>query len=169
MEKKNPEIICCYDLLPRILLARDDLDFLLATLKAAGFTLKIEDDDFVFENLDELAAKRGFRPQKFEIKAEFLAEGLHFAYSLSVSFDSGFTHLDMSGTAPVRGVYLELLHYLRDRPHRWWVRGALTLRPKHDSFLRRNAERLALLGIGSLIGGLISYLVQAFVRSGRAP
>jgi hypothetical protein len=157
------------DFLSRTRITRDDLDFIVASLKTANLVVAIQDNDFAFDSLEELTEKRGLHPTEFEISAEPPPESNRFLDSLSLTFRSGFIHVHCWGQGSLRPTYLELLHYLNGRPKRWSFRGSLTLRRAHDSFLHRNMERVVLLVIGSLVGGVITYVFQTLARVEKGP
>lgn len=158
MEKKDPQNYSNFVYRPVV--ARGDLEFVLATLKAGNLVARIENSDFVFVSLDELAEKYGNRPKGLQIWATPPSEKGSF---ILVQFLSGLVHVYLSGSGEIRSTYFEILHYLQGR-RKGWPSGNLTLRPKHDSFWQRNSERVVLLVVGSLLGGLVSYLVQVATR-----
>lgn len=120
-------------------LYRDDLDVVVGLLRQAGLRVRLLDEAFEYESLDEVAKRVGDSPKRLEIEGRNPEEHS----SLTVRFVHGLWFV-WATEASHHGIANDILHVLRSRqtivnalPVHWifqaglgllWV-GALLLRP----------------------------------------
>ena len=102
-----------------VLVFRDNIEEIIDRLKKYSLTIEIHDENYSYENIDDLIKQKGNHPKTLEIKAENKNKGYY--ESVNLDFDGKAVTIRSHGSKNMYALGFELKDYLKSkRP--WYFR-----------------------------------------------
>lgn len=162
MKRRTSETVL-NEFISRRRLSRADLEVVVDILRSANFEVVIQDGEFVFDDLDDLAAERGVAPRTFEIEGSIpdTREVAASAYSQRVIFNYVYGSVSLRAFGKgVSATFHQIANFVRSRPGWIFPLGLAPLQRRHEAFLNRNADKLLLIVMGALAGQLVPMIFR---------